>query len=358
MNGQGQPSAQEIITAYQTPQAQLQLQQGRQQQPTPVNTTPAVDPNSATSGMDAVIANMYTSPEQEEKMRKASVANQRILAIGDALRHIGNIVNTVNYAPAQKFNSPVQEEYDRYQKGKAVRDAANLKYMTYQQQRAAQDAKQRQWEAEQKAKADQWNATFRFNAAKAAADLAEKQRQYNETAAFNKDKQKATEERWKRQDADTAKHRRTMEGIAGMNARTNRERASAYINHLKGGGGSGGGTRAGHTYATKNGNVTLPADYLKDKINKRTILTQLERDGAIDQDWLDKYDSSQWDEKGQERMLDEAVSFWLMNYDQAETFMEKHFRGSRGGSATPGKQRIEGFGGGSGKTKIQGFGGN
>lgn len=100
---------------------------------------PVIDPNSETSGMDA-ISQMYTDPREEERMRKASLANQRILAIGDALRHIGNIYNTVRYAPAQKFNSPVLEEYDRYQKGKALRDAANLRYLTYQQQKARQDA--------------------------------------------------------------------------------------------------------------------------------------------------------------------------------------------------------------------------
>ena len=114
----------------------------------PPGTVLAVDPTSATSGMEAVIQQMYTSPEQEEKMRKASVANQRILAIGDALRHIGNIYNTVNYAPSQEFNKPWEEERTRYEKGKALRDAANLRYMTYQQQKAAQDAKQKQWESE------------------------------------------------------------------------------------------------------------------------------------------------------------------------------------------------------------------
>ena len=112
---------------------------------------PAIDTNSPTSGMDA-ISQMYTSPQEEERLRRASVANQRILAVGDALRHIGNIYNTVRYAPAQKFNSPVMEEYDRYQKGKALRDAANLKYYTYQQAKEAQDAKARQWENNQEYK--------------------------------------------------------------------------------------------------------------------------------------------------------------------------------------------------------------
>lgn len=113
-----------------------------------------------TSMEDLATAMGYTSPKQEEKLRKASVANQRILAVGDALRHIGNIFNTVRYAPAQKFNSPVQEEYERYQRGKALRDKANLTYLNYQQQKAIQDAKQKQWEQQ-----------FRYNAAKDAANF-------------------------------------------------------------------------------------------------------------------------------------------------------------------------------------------
>lgn len=151
MSGQGNPTAANIRTAYQTATAQQQMQHRPSADAGGVvaKTAPVVDPNSPTSGMDAVIANMYTSPEQEEKMRRASVANQRILAIGDALRHIGNIYNTVNGAPSQQFNNPVQEEYARYQQGKAVRDAANARYFSYQQAKAAQDAKAKQWEEEQ-----------------------------------------------------------------------------------------------------------------------------------------------------------------------------------------------------------------
>ena len=128
--------------------------QPQQKQPTqPMQQSiPTVDPDDPASGMNAVLASMYTSPQEEERLRKASVANQRLLAITDALRHVGNIAHTVNYAPSQKFNTPVMEEYERYQKGKALRDAANLRYMTYQQQRAAQDRATAKMEMEFKLK--------------------------------------------------------------------------------------------------------------------------------------------------------------------------------------------------------------
>ncbi len=143
-------------------------------QQTPARKTQGTVQNKpAITNMDELAAAMgYTSPEQEEKLRKASVANQRILALGDALRHIGNIATTINYAPSQQFNNPVQEEYARYERGKALRDKANQTYLTYQQAKAAQDAKQRQWEMQ-----------FRYNAAKDAANLKAQQDYHNATIA-------------------------------------------------------------------------------------------------------------------------------------------------------------------------------
>ena len=116
----------------------------QQQKP---QTQPVLNGNSSTAGMD-YLNSLYTSPQEEERLRKASAMNQKILAVGDALRHIGNIANTVNYAPAQQLNNPVVEEQARYERGKALRDRANQQYYTYQQAKAAQDAKARQWAAE------------------------------------------------------------------------------------------------------------------------------------------------------------------------------------------------------------------
>lgn len=96
---------------------------------------------SITSTEELARAMGYTSPEEENRLRRASVANQRLLALTDALRHIGNIHNTVNGAPSQTFNSPVEAEVARYKQDKAIRDAANARYLSYQQQKAAQEAK-------------------------------------------------------------------------------------------------------------------------------------------------------------------------------------------------------------------------
>ena len=132
--------------------------------------------------MDELVSAMYTDPKEEERLRKASVANQRILAVGDALRHIGNIFNTVNYAPAQKFNNPVQEEYDRYQKGKAIRDAANARYYSYMQAKAAQDARIRQAEAQLKYNMDKDARDYELKKSESEA----RQQRQNALAAIDK----------------------------------------------------------------------------------------------------------------------------------------------------------------------------
>ena len=110
---------------------------------TPPPAQKPVEPESATSGMD-YLSSLYTSPADEERKRRASLANQRILAVGDALRHIGNIATTVNYAPSQTFNSPVAEERQRYERDRALRDAVNMKYLAYRQQRDRQDLRRQE----------------------------------------------------------------------------------------------------------------------------------------------------------------------------------------------------------------------
>lgn len=202
----------------------------------PVKTMPAVNPNSDTSGMDALLS-MYTSPEDELKMKRASMNNQRILAVADALRHIGNIYNTTNYAPAQQFNNPVLEARQRYQQDKALRDAANARYMTYQQAKAAQDAKQRQWEA-----------TFNYNAARDAAKLKAQQdwndRQLKERARqfglnYDLNVRKADDQakdRERRFNEQKDYHNRSL-GLSG--ARLGLEREKFEYRKTNGGGGRG-----------------------------------------------------------------------------------------------------------------------
>ena len=208
----------------------------------------------------------YTDPREEERMRKASLMNQRILAVGDALRHIGNIANTVNYAPAQQFNSPVAEEQARYEKGKAMRDRANQQYIAYQQAKAKQDAEQKRWEQQfglQKENAEALNA-YRKEQARIAEQKAANEKEYRAADLARKTKA----------DEDAAKHRNRMAGIAGMNAQTGRMRANAYIKYLqeKGAGGKGGSQ---YDFATPNGTITMPKNF--NQTQKDQVLAKFDK---------------------------------------------------------------------------------
>lgn len=59
----------------------------------------------------------------EEYDRRMTTNRKRLFALGDAMRHIGNIVNTGKGAPAQVFNSPVDDEEKRYRQRQADRAA-------------------------------------------------------------------------------------------------------------------------------------------------------------------------------------------------------------------------------------------
>jgi len=215
---------------------------------------PAIDPNSDTSGMDA-LSSMYTSPQDEERMRKASVANQRIMAVADALRHIGNIYNTVNYAPAQQLNSPVLEEQARYEKGKALRYKANLTYLNYQQAKAAQDAKAKQWEAD-------FNLKVADAARKAGYTEAQIQNMRDRLAnqrAYQEGSLALRERLGTAQQKERERHNKVAErqgqqriGIASQNARN----MQAYRQWKMNGGGGGNGSGGVAPLDTPKGRIT------------------------------------------------------------------------------------------------------
>lgn len=216
------------------------------QQSQPAQTPPVTQPQVTiaprtpiTSTEELAAAMGYTSPQEEERMRKASVANRRIMAVADALRQIGNIYHTVNYAPSQQFNSPVVEEQARYERGKALRDRANQTYLTYQQAKAAQDAKARQWEQQYELNAA--NAAsqhaYRQEQARIAGERAKNQKAYQEGSLALRDRLGTA------QQEERARHNKVAErqgqqriGIQSQNSKN----AQAYREwKMSGGGGSG-----------------------------------------------------------------------------------------------------------------------
>lgn len=64
---------------------------------------------------------MRDGETEEDYDRRMTTNRERLLALGDAMRHIGNIVNTGKGAPSQQFNDPISQEEGRYQQRKADR---------------------------------------------------------------------------------------------------------------------------------------------------------------------------------------------------------------------------------------------
>lgn len=201
--------------------------------------TPAktVDPNSDTDGMNSILGN-WTSKEDEEKYRKASVARQRIMAVADALRHIGNIYHTTKYAPSQKFNMPVEAERQRYQQEKALRDQANQRIISYQQAKAKLDADQKRWEADYGLKVA--DAARKAGATEAQIKnmqdkLKEQQRMNDLTHGLNQDRLAWQKERGDRQDKELARHHRVSEGQNAQRINLQKQK----LEWQKSGGGNG-----------------------------------------------------------------------------------------------------------------------
>lgn len=128
----------------------------------------------------------------DEYDRRITTNRERIAAFADAIRHMGNIVNTSKGAPLQVFNDPTAMMEEGYQKRKVQRqkqaaldaDAAykqanlSLKERAAEAQRAYQQATlgYRQAELQQKADKDKtdlakWKAKFEFDAAKDNRDF-------------------------------------------------------------------------------------------------------------------------------------------------------------------------------------------
>lgn len=276
---QGYPSS-ETPTQTETPQQEQPQQQAQAVNSQTRQAQPPLDPNSSTAGMD-YLNSLYTDPKEEERLRKASVMNQRILAIGNALRHIGNIAYTVKGAPSMQFNDPVAEEQARYEKGKAVRDRANQQFYTYQRQKEAQDAAQRKWERQfafQQANAAA-QAAHRDRMAKAAEDNAASLDAYRKRESARKEAEgKARIELGERGLKQRAAHQNRMAGIAEKNYNLNKDK----LEYLKTKGAGRGSSP--YDYATPNGTITMPRNFTQTQ--KDQVLAKFDR--YIDRSEMEK----------------------------------------------------------------------
>lgn len=264
-----------------------------------------------TDGPD-YLASLYTSPQQEEELRKSSVNKQRVMALADALRHIGNIYHTTRYSPSQQFNSPVLEERNRYLQEKAVRDANNYKFQTYQQAKAAQEAKIRQAERNFEYKVGKDARDYELNKQKADAYLKaqEAQRGYTEARTANETKRGEGIEADNRLKAFNAEHAQEKFDLDQENKRSqiwSRQDASkrGWANFYRLSNNSSSSSSKSKVGVSKDGARDLYVSpdgssysFPKGKIDSKNINTiygNMVRKGYIDNDYDVTSDGEKWD---------------------------------------------------------------
>nr|WP_303117681.1 hypothetical protein [uncultured Prevotella sp.] len=172
---------------------------------------------------------------------------QRLATFADAIRHMGNIVNTYKGGPLQRFNDPTDYLLAGYEKRNAERrqqDAAD-RDMAYNQ--ATLNLKERA--AEAKNAYDQLNLLLKQNGATLSKDKFDYQKAKDAAAAKAKAEKEDRDFKYK-QERDKVKDKQTEKrlGIAEYNA-THKGRG--------GGGRSGSGSGSGRKYwfEDKNGKI-------------------------------------------------------------------------------------------------------
>lgn len=172
---------------------------------------------------------------------------QRLATFADAIRHMGNIVNTYKGGPLQRFNDPTDYLLAGYEKRNAERrqqDAAD-RDMAYKQ--ANLNLKERA--AEAKNAYDQLNLLLKQNGVDLSKDKFDYQKAKDAAAAKAKAEKDERDFKYK-QERDKAKDKQTEKrlGIAEYNA-THKGRG--------GGGRSGSGSGSGRKYwfEDKNGKI-------------------------------------------------------------------------------------------------------
>lgn len=81
-----------------------------------------------------------TGGKEEEPYKKENESKKKLLALSDAIRHIGNLMTVTDGATPQKFNSPVVEQEARYQQERAYRDKERAARAKAAQDKAKRDA--------------------------------------------------------------------------------------------------------------------------------------------------------------------------------------------------------------------------
>lgn len=149
------------------------------------------------------LTNTFSDPDEEDRLRRQTRNRMAIMAVGDAIRQLGNIYHTTNYAPSQKFNNPLENEYGRYYTQKRLRDADAYKKYTMQLQKDKLAAEQAQRDFQNQIRKD--NLQLQHDKAKQAQENWQKTFDANQKRAEDQSRLNREKFDFQKQKADSDK---------------------------------------------------------------------------------------------------------------------------------------------------------
>lgn len=237
---------------------------------------------------------------------------EMVATLADAIRHMGNIVNTAKGAPLQQFNDPTSMLEQGYQNRKAQR-----------QKQAALDADAAYKQAnlslkERAAEADRAYKQLNLNLKQQAADRAAKSDDFNQRykeAGLQRqlDNDKFNHDLAGKKFDETKRHNAVAEGQSAARIALAQERngiARARLAHSIATGGSGGGGGKGGSLT----NLSSPSGHLNRKkdlnsIEKKQITQHLIQNGYINKKNLDAY--KMYQSMGNTQLANDLQNCWI-----------------------------------------------
>lgn len=189
------------------------------------------------------------TPDEYDRRRTRNM--EMMTTFADAIRHIGNIVNTTKYAPSQQFNDPTSMLEQGYQNRKAQRQKQAALDADAAYKQANLGIKERAAEADRLYK--QLALGYKDAADKRAAQAAADNKKYKDDyfawqrdeAAKNRDRQaaqdKQKQENWQKTFDENRRHNTASERISAQKGR--------------GGSGSHGGSGGKYWFEDKDGKM-------------------------------------------------------------------------------------------------------
>lgn len=221
-----------------------------------------------------------TEDEYDERVTRN---REKLLALGDAIRHMGNIYQTTRYGRSQQFNSPIT----MMEQGLATRKAERQKRAAAEADAAYKVEKMRQQAAAAEATANYRAAVLGYKdaaekraAAKMKADADHWQQNYDRGVANDKFNQDMAAKRL----AELMRHNKVAEGQGAARVAI----AHAREGRMADGGGSGGGSLT--NLSTPTGHTNRKKDL--STIEKRQLRDYLMKNGYINANNKAAYDNA------------------------------------------------------------------